>query len=203
MQNIETNVTIEGYQIEACIEDYVQDAGLVRKDEHWLADYMRDSLSDHGVLTTDDQDTVWSMIDYNVDDAIGNALGDYFSYGNGSDDISRAIENDLPEWLKAQLTDIPASTDSRCELGKAFTEAVNTVVTTTDANVEWATKVEALEARVYALEEVIYAMHNTWNDLNPHNDEPHPARNGRSEREKYASALKTNRASEQIIEALS
>ena len=202
MQNIETNVTIEGYQIEACIEDYVQDAGLVRKGEEF-ADYMRDSLSDHGVLTADDQDAIWNMIDYYVDDAIGNALGDYFSYGNGSDDISRAIENDLPAWLQAQLTDMPANTDSRCELGKAFTEAVNTVVTTTDTNVEWATKVEALEARVYALEEVIYAMHNTWNDLNPHNDEPHPARNGRSEREKYASALKTNRASEQIIEALS
>jgi hypothetical protein len=196
MQNIETNVIIEGYQIEACIEDYVQDAGLVRKGEE-LADYMRDSLSDHGVLTADDQDAIWNMIDYYVDDAIGNALGDYFSYGNGSDDISRAIENDLPDWLRAQLTDMPDSEGGRCDLGKAFTQAVNTVVKTTDTNVEWATKVEALEARVYALEEVIYSMHNTWKDLNPHNDEPHPARNGRSEREKYAVSVA------KITEALS
>ena len=62
---------------------------------------------------------------------------------------------------------MPVDEEKRCALGKAFGEADNKVITTTGTNVEWATKVEALEARVYALEQAITAMHNTWKNISP------------------------------------
>ena len=181
-RDIETTVVVDGDEICEIVEDYLTDSDYITSAN------LEDHISDNGVLT--ENDDVWSLVEHDVDGHVMSSLDEYFSsYGSGSDRIQEQVENTLPEWLRSQLTDIPVNSDSRCALGKAFTDAVNTVITTTDTNVEWATKVEALEARVYALEEVIYAMHNTWKDLNPHNDEPHPARNGRSEREKYAANM--------------
>jgi len=166
MQNIETNVIIEGYQIEACIEDYVQDAGLVYKSQ--LDEHIDNWLSDGSYLTGDDD--LWSVLEYDVQDAINSNLSEYFSsYGDGADRIQEHVEGTLPEWLVTQLAEMPEDEDKRCALGKAFASAVNKAVATTDTNVEWATKVEALEARVFALEEVINSMSNSWAEVNTRN----------------------------------
>ena len=125
-----------------------------------------DYLSNNGVLT--ENDAVWDLVQYDVENYVTTELGDYFSsYGNGSDRIQEHVESTLPEWLLTQLDEMPVDEEKRCALGKAFGEAVNKVITTTGTNVEWATKVEALEARVYALEQAITAMHNTWKNISP------------------------------------
>jgi hypothetical protein len=189
MQNIETNVIIEGYQIEACIEDYVQDAGLVYESK--LDDRIDNYLSDGCYLTGDDD--LWGILEYDVQEAINSNLSEYFSsYGDGSDRIQEHVESTLPEWLVTQLAEMPEDENTRCALGKAFTSAVNKAVATTDTNVEWATKVEALEARVFALEEVINSMSNSWAEVNTRN--PYTAN---AAHQKYADSVA------KITEALS
>ena len=190
MQDIQTNVTIEGYQIEACIEDYVQDAGLVYESK--LDDRMDNYLSDSNYLTGDDD--IWGVIEYDVQQAIYDNLSEYFSSsGAGGDSIQDRVESTLPDWLVTQLAEMPEDEEKRCALGKAFTSAVNKAVATTDTNVEWATRVEALEARVFALEEVIYAMHNTWKNVHAGNPESRAS----EARQKYADSVA------RITEALS
>ena len=171
-------IVIDGDDIQGLVEDVLEDSSYLTTST--LDDYM----SDCGVLT--ENDDVWSLVEAEVDGHVHASLDEYFSsYGNGSDRIQEHVESTLPDWLLTQLDEMPVDEGKRCALGKAFAEAVNRVVATTDTNVEWATKVEALEARVYALEEVIYAMHNTWKNVNPRN----PESPSNTAREAYAAAI--------------
>lgn len=153
-------IVIDGDDIQGLVEDVLEDSSYVTTST--LDDY----LSDCGVLT--ENDDVWSLVEADVDGHVHASLDEYFSsYGNGSDRIQEHVESTLPDWLLTQLDEMPVDEGKRCALGKAFAEAVNRVVATTDTNVEWAFKVEALEARVYALEQAITAMHNTWKNISP------------------------------------
>ncbi len=157
-RDIETTVVVDGDEICEIVEDYLTDSDYITSTN--LDDY----ISDNGVVT--ETDSLWDLVQYDVEGHVSNELSEYFSsYGNGSDQIQEQIEGTLPEWMLTQLVEMPADEEKRCGLGKAFGEAVNKVVATTPTNVEWATRVEALEARVWALEEVIYAMHNTWKEV--------------------------------------
>ena len=159
-RDIETTVVVDGDEICEIVEDHLAESEYMTHSE--LDDY----LSNNGVLT--ENDAVWDLVQYDVENYVTTELGDYFSsYGNGSDRIQEHVESTLPEWLLTQLDEMPVDEEKRCALGKAFGEAVNKVITTTGTNVEWATKVEALEARVYALEQAITAMHNTWKNISP------------------------------------
>lgn len=177
-RDIETTVVVDGDEICEIVDDYLSESDYITGTN------LEDELSNRGVLTEDDD--VWSLVERDVDGHVMSSLDEYFSsYGNGSDRIQEHVEGTLPDWLLTQLDEMPADEGKRCALGKAFAEAVNKVVATTDTNVEWATKVEALEARVYALEEVIYAMHNTWKNVNPRN----PESPSNTAREAYAAAI--------------
>ena len=159
-RDIETTVVVDGDEICEVVEDYLTDSDYITSAN------LEDHISDNGVLT--ENDSIWDLVQYDVENYVTTELGDYFSsYGNGSDRIQEHVESTLPEWLLTQLDEMPVDEEKRCALGKAFGEAVNKVITTTGTNVEWATKVEALEARVYALEQAITAMHNTWKNISP------------------------------------
>ena len=159
-RDIETTVVVDGDEICEVGEDYLTDSDYITSAN------LEDHISDNGVLT--ENDSIWDLVQYDVENYVTTELGDYFSsYGNGSDRIQEHVESTLPEWLLTQLDEMPVDEEKRCALGKAFGEAVNKVITTTGTNVEWATKVEALEARVYALEQAITAMHNTWKNISP------------------------------------
>ena len=159
-RDIETTVVVDGDEICEVVEDYLTDSDYITSAN------LEDHISDNGVLT--ENDSIWDLVQYDVESYVTTELGDYFSsYGNGGDRIQEHVESTLPEWLLTQLDEMPVDEEKRCALGKAFGEAVNKVITTTGTNVEWATKVEALEARVYALEQAITAMHNTWKNISP------------------------------------
>ena len=159
-RDIETTVVVDGDEICEIVDDYLSESDYI------TGTILDDQLSDRGVLT--ENDSVWDLVEYDVQSYVTSELDEYFSsYGNGSDRIQEHVESTLPEWLLTQLAEMPGDEEKRCALGKAFGEAVNKVITTTGTNVEWATKVEALEARVYALEQAITAMHNTWKNISP------------------------------------
>ena len=159
-RDIETTVVVDGDEICEIVDDYLAESDYI------TGTILDDQLSDRGVLT--ENDSVWDLVEYDVQSYVTSELDEYFSsYGNGSDRIQEHVESTLPEWLLTQLAEMPVDEEKRCALGKAFGEAVNKVVATTDTNVAWATKVEALEARVYALEQAITAMHNTWKNGRP------------------------------------
>ena len=176
-RDIETTVVVDGDEICEIVEDYLTDSDYITGTN------LDDELSDRGVLT--ENDSIWDLVQYDVESYVTTELSDYFSSDYVSDRIQEQMENTLPEWLQTQLDEMPADSSNRCALGKAFGEAVNKVVATTDTNVEWATRVEALEARGFALEEVIYAMHNTWKEVNPRNPESPSS----AARETYAAAI--------------
>ena len=159
-RDIETTVVVDGDEICEIVDDYLTESDYITGTN------LDDQLSDRGVLT--ENDSVWDLVEYDVQTYVNSEVDEYFSsYGNGSDRIQEHVESTLPEWLLTQLAEMPVEEEKRCALGKAFGEAVNKVVATTDTNVAWATKVEALEARVYALEQAITAMHNTWKNVSP------------------------------------
>ena len=159
-RDIETTVVVDGDEICEIVDDYLAESDYITGTN------LDDQLSDRGVLT--ENDSVWDLVEYDVQSYVTSELDEYFSsYGNGSDRIQEHVESTLPEWLLTQLAEMPVEEEKRCALGKAFAQAVNKVVATTDTNVAWATKVEALEARVYALEQAITAMHNTWKNVSP------------------------------------
>jgi hypothetical protein len=176
-RDIETTVVVDGDEICEIVEDYLTDSDYITGTN------LDDELSDRGVLT--ENDSIWDLVQYDVESYVTTELSDYFSSDYVSDRIQEQMENTLPEWMLTQLVEMPADEQKRCGLGKAFGEAVNKVVATTPTNVEWATRVEALEARVFALEEVIYAMHNTWKEVNPRNPESPSS----AARETYAAAI--------------
>ena len=148
--NIHTEVVISGGEIEDIVRDYLDDNGVI--EEH---------LQQADVLT--ESSDIWSLVEDSVrqtaDERIGEQLSEYFRYGNGGDDLTRAIEEFLPDWLTDQLRDlVRISPESRCGLGEAFADAVNECVKTAEANTEYGAELAHAQAQVKFLEERVTAI---------------------------------------------